>query len=53
MLLYIRNKLPKVDKIFIWFEQCMFEDLNKKIGFTKHYQGKHFKFNLKELKKLM
>jgi GNAT superfamily N-acetyltransferase len=53
MLLHVKENFPKVRKIYIWFEHPTMEDLNKKLGFTKHYQGKHFKFNLKELKKLL
>ncbi len=53
MLLYIRDSLPEVQKIFIYFEHPIMENLNREIGFTKHSQGKHFEFNLKELKKLL
>ena len=50
MLLYIKKKFPRVNKIYVLLEHPSMEKLNKEIGFTKHYQGKNFKFNLKDLK---
>ncbi len=50
MLLYIKHNFPRVNKIYIWFEHPTMSNLNKEIGFTKHYQGKNFKFNIEKLK---
>lgn len=53
MLLHVKENFPRVQIIYIGFEHPTMEELNKKIGFTKHYQGKNYKFNLKELSKLL
>ncbi|MFX0092874.1 MAG: GNAT family N-acetyltransferase [Candidatus Hodarchaeota archaeon] len=53
MLKFIKNNLPKVERILIQGEKSYMREINKKIGFKKHLQGKNYKFDLSELVALL